>query len=138
MSASATAVNILIIMWGWSRIRAAKQPLCGWGSSAVLAVLLGACWPAGACADTIVLKNGRRIVGENVTREYGKVSCETSAGRITIPESLVLRIEKDDLGDAVYPQSNAAAANLPIAPPPSPFKEDERPGMDASGSRSRA
>ena len=118
-------------MWGWSRIRAAKQPLCGWGSSAVLAVLLGACWPAGACADTIVLKNGRRIVGENVTREYGKVSCETSAGRITIPESLVLRIEKDDLGDVVYPQSNAAAANLPIAPPPSPFKEDERPGMDA-------
>ncbi len=99
-------------------------------SMLVLAILLGACGPAGARADTIVLKNGRRIVGESVTREDGKVSCETPAGRITISESLVLRIEKDDLGAAVYPQSNAAAANLSIAPPPSPFKEDERPGME--------
>lgn len=82
-----------------------------------------------AHADTIVLKNGRRIVGESVTRESGKVSCETPAGRITISESLVLRIEKDDLPAAVYPRANNSAANLPIAPP-SPFQEVAPPGME--------
>src|ERR1700680_1255953 len=116
-------------MPGSSLIRSTKK-LCRWRTLAILAVVVGASAPASAHADTIVLKNGRRIVGESVTREYGKVSCETPAGRITISESLVLRIEKDDLPAAVYPPPNASAANLAIAPPASPFKEDERPGME--------
>ena len=78
-------------MPGWSLIRSTKK-LRRWRTLAILAVVVGASAPAGAHADTIVLKNGRRIVGESVTREDGKVSCETPAGRITISESLVLRI----------------------------------------------
>ena len=50
---------------------------------------LAACL-AGVCrADTIVLKNGRRIVVSNVTREAGKVSGDTPAGRVSLPESMV-------------------------------------------------
>ena len=116
-------------MLGWSLIPSTKK-LRHCGTLVILAIVVGASGPAGAHADTIVLKNGRRIVGESVTREYGKVSCETPAGRITISESLVLRIEKDDLPAAVSPQPNASAANLAIAPPASPFKEDQHPGME--------
>jgi len=70
----------------------------------------------GARADTIVLKNGRRIVGSNITRENGKVSCETSAGIVTVPESIVATIEKDGAGGVS--SMNPAAANLPMGPPP--------------------
>ena len=112
-------------MPGWSLIRSTKK-LRRWRTLAILAIVVGASAPAGAHADTIVLKNGRRIVGESVTREDGKVSCETPAGRITISESLVLRIEKDDLSVAVSSQPNISAANLAIARP----LPDEHPGME--------
>ena len=69
-----------------------------------------------ARADTIVLKNGRRIVGSNITRENGKVSCETSAGIVTVPESIVATIEKDGAGGVS--SMNPSAANLPMGPPP--------------------
>ena len=39
---------------------------------------------AEARADTIVLKNGRRIVAANVVEENGRVSYETSAGRLSL------------------------------------------------------
>jgi hypothetical protein len=45
-----------------------------------------------ASADTIVLKNGRRIVAANVSEENGRVSYETSAGRLTLPKSIVERV----------------------------------------------
>ncbi len=93
-----------------------------WHWCAGVVFLLGLGLAEGARADTIVLKNGRRIVGETVTQEEGKVICETAAGIITIPESLVARIEKDNLGANVYPESkysqpNPAAAGISIAPP---------------------
>jgi len=49
------------------------------------------------CADTIVLKNGRRIVASNITQDAEHVSYETPAGRMSIPKSIVARIERDDL-----------------------------------------
>jgi tetratricopeptide (TPR) repeat protein len=70
----------------------------------------------GAHADTIVLKNGRRIVANNVREEGDKVKYETSAGELSLPKSIVDHIEK---GGGV-PMGNspaAAAANLAITPP---------------------
>src|SRR5437868_9255058 len=88
--------------------------LCTAGASLLLFTGLS----IAAKADTVVLKNGRRIVGESVTRENGKVICETAAGRVVLSETVVERIEKDDLGNISEHQSNLAAADLPIGPPP--------------------
>ena len=46
-----------------------------------------------ASADTIILKSGRRIVADSVKEEGDKVIYETAVGQITIPKSLVERIE---------------------------------------------
>jgi predicted negative regulator of RcsB-dependent stress response len=68
-----------------------------------------------ALADTIVLKNGRRIVAPNVVEENGRVSYETPAGRLSLPRSIVERIERGGgfTGDA----GASSAAQLPIGPP---------------------
>jgi tetratricopeptide (TPR) repeat protein len=70
----------------------------------------------GAAADTIVLKNGRRILALSAFEEGDKVRYLTSAGELSLPKSIVDHIEK---GGAV-PVANSpesAAANLAIAPP---------------------
>jgi tetratricopeptide (TPR) repeat protein len=70
----------------------------------------------GAAADTIVLKNGRRILALSAFEEGDKVRYLTSAGELSLPKSIVDHIEK---GGAV-PLANSpesAAANLAIAPP---------------------
>jgi tetratricopeptide (TPR) repeat protein len=67
-------------------------------------------------ADTIVLKNGRRIVAFNVREEGDKVKYETPAGELSLPKSIVDHIEKG--GAVPMPDSPAAAAaNLAITPP---------------------
>ena len=78
-----------------------------------LVLLLAAAAPARA--DTIVLKNGRRIVALTVVEEGDKVRYQTSAGELTLPKSIVDHIEK---GAVAMPDSPAAAAaNLKITPP---------------------
>jgi tetratricopeptide (TPR) repeat protein len=69
-----------------------------------------------ARADTIVLKNGRRIVALNAREEGDKVKYETVAGELSLPKSIVDHIEK---GGAVSMADSpaAAAANLAITPP---------------------
>jgi tetratricopeptide (TPR) repeat protein len=67
-------------------------------------------------ADTIVLKNGRRIAATNAREEGDKVKYETSAGEFSRPKSIVDHIEKGGavpMGDSPA----AAAANLAITPP---------------------
>lgn len=70
-----------------------------------------------AQADTIVLKNGHRIVASNVTEDAQHVSYETPAGRMSIPKAIVARIEHDDLAytSAVDPSQVAITAPA-IAP----------------------
>jgi tetratricopeptide (TPR) repeat protein len=71
---------------------------------------------AHAVADTIVLKNGRRILALSAYEDGDKVRYLTSAGELSLPKSIVDHIEK---GGAV-PMADApgaAAANLAIAPP---------------------
>jgi tetratricopeptide (TPR) repeat protein len=95
------------------------------------ALALAACL-GGACnADTIVLKNGRRIVVSNVTRAAGKVSGDTPAGRLSLPDSMVARVEKDDASAGPGTTTNLAAADLPIAPPPAAAASDSDPAARA-------
>jgi tetratricopeptide (TPR) repeat protein len=71
---------------------------------------------AGVRADTIVLKNGRRIIAFNVVEAGGKVTYETAAGQLSIPMSIVDHIEKG----GVVPMADApgaGAANLAITAP---------------------
>ncbi|HXW62554.1 MAG TPA: tetratricopeptide repeat protein [Candidatus Acidoferrales bacterium] len=67
-----------------------------------------------ATADTIVLKNGRRIVAENVTEDSNHVTYQTPAGQMSIPKSLVARIEHDDF---IYPSAAATSAEPPVSAP---------------------
>jgi tetratricopeptide (TPR) repeat protein len=69
-----------------------------------------------ARADTIVLKNGRRIAALSVVVEGDKVRYLTSAGELALPKSMVDHIEKDGSGQ-IPSSASAAAANLAITPP---------------------
>jgi len=67
-----------------------------------------------AAADTIVLKNGRRIVAENVTEDATHVIYQTPAGQLSIPKSIVARIEHDSF---TYSSASRAAAEPPVTAP---------------------
>jgi len=68
-----------------------------------------------AAADTIVLKNGRRIIALSAVEEGDKIKYLTSAGELRLPKSIVDHIEK---GGAVPMAGSpgADAVNLTIAP----------------------
>jgi tetratricopeptide (TPR) repeat protein len=71
-----------------------------------------------ASADTIFLKNGRKIAASHVTQENGQITYETQAGFLSLPVSIVDHVVRD----AAPLESTAGtaadrAANLPIAPP---------------------
>src|SRR5260370_17740146 len=69
-----------------------------------------------AAADTIVLKNGRRIIALSAVEEGDRVKYLTSAGELSLPKSIVDHIEKGG-GASVAGSPGAEAANLTIAPP---------------------
>jgi len=83
------------------------------------AILLGAallCAGGRAAADTIVLKNGKRIIALSAVEEGDKVKYLTSAGELSLPKSIVDHIERSGavlMGGA----PGADAANLTITPP---------------------
>lgn len=80
---------------------------------AVVCLLAGIA--SGARADTIVLKNGRRIVASHVVEENGHVSYETRAGRLSLPKSIVDHIER---GGVSMRSPGESASQLAITPPP--------------------
>jgi tetratricopeptide (TPR) repeat protein len=83
--------------------------------SCVLALALSLTAPS-AFADTIVLKNGRRIIAFNIVETGDKITYQTSAGELSLPKSIVDHIEKG--GATPVPGSPGAdAANLAITPP---------------------
>ena len=71
-----------------------------------------------ARADTIVLKNGQRITAARVVEENGRVSYETPAGQLSLPRSIVERVER---GPA---PATGPAAHLPLTLPPAEAAED--------------
>jgi len=64
--------------------------------------------------DTIVLKNGRRIIALSVTQEGDKVTYETSSGTLTLPRSIVDHIESGLIPAAEVPEN---PARLSLRPP---------------------
>src|SRR3989442_4221071 len=88
-----------------------------WGLRLLLSVVfLAGVLAAPARADIIVLKNGRRITATTVTEENGRVSYETRAGRLTLPGSIVERIERG--GPTFIDSAADQAAQLPPPLPP--------------------
>ena len=69
-----------------------------------------------AAADTIVLKNGRRISALSAVEEGNKVKYTTPAGELSLPKSIVDHIEKGGFL-ATGGSPGDATANLTIAPP---------------------
>jgi tetratricopeptide (TPR) repeat protein len=68
---------------------------------------------AAAHADTIVLKNGDRIQADSAQERNGRVEYTLGDNTMTIPKSIVVRIEKGP----VYGPSPSQAAATPEAPP---------------------
>src|SRR6185369_16343212 len=81
----------------------------------MLAILCACAWIARA--DTIVLKNGRRIVALTVVEDRDKIRYQTAAGELSLPKSMVDHIEKGIATPAPDSLSAAAAASLKITPP---------------------
>ncbi len=73
--------------------------------------------PGTASADTIYLKNGRKITASNVIQENGQVSYETSAGRLSLPASIIDKVVHDTAPESTGGKAADRAANLPITPP---------------------
>jgi tetratricopeptide (TPR) repeat protein len=90
----------------------------------VLAIVcLVAAAPRICSADTIYLKNGRKIIAPRVVLGNGQVSYETAAGRLSLPASIVDKVVKDSFAfDPVAGTPADRAANLPIAPPHPPAR----------------
>ena len=81
-------------------------------STRVAALILIVVSSAGA--DTIVLKNGRRIVAEHVTESGDRVSYQTPAGELSLPKSIVARIDRDDFA---YSAASRAGSEPPVSAP---------------------
>jgi len=95
-------------------------------SAVILLVFTGA-WGV-LEADTIVLKNGRRVVAEHVTEEENRVVYETAQGKFSLPKSLVDHVEHE----AAAPTANAAihepqtpVPTIAIAAPPARVIQDD-------------
>src|SRR2546425_13345699 len=71
---------------------------------------------ARASADTIVLKNGRRIAALSVVEEGDKVKYLTSAGELSLPKSIVDHIETGGAGGLAGTAGNRGGK--PVIGPP--------------------
>lgn len=83
-----------------------------WSAPFIGALLLVAV--SSAAADTILLKNGRRIIASNVVEDGDHVRYETPAGQMSIPKSIVARIDRDNLG---YVGAQPASSEPPVSAP---------------------
>ena len=97
-----------------------NSPLSGSGRRALLVLSYCAlvAFPCLCHADTIYLKNGRKVVAES-TRTDGKlVVFLRGENEISIPLSLVDRIERSELPPARRASDTGVAEDLPLPPPP--------------------
>lgn len=82
--------------------------------------LLAAVWLVAATSarggDTIVLKNGRRIIALSVTQEGQKIIYETASGTLSIPRSIVDHVEHGAVSSSEAP---ASASTVTLQPPES-------------------
>lgn len=76
-----------------------------------------------SAADTIVLKNGRRIAADDVTDDGARITYQTSAGQLSIPKSIVARIDRDNF--AASSAANGASEAPVTAPQVEPTRGDD-------------
>jgi tetratricopeptide (TPR) repeat protein len=76
-----------------------------------------------AAADTIILKNGRRIVASEVTEDNGHVTYQTPAGQFSIPKSIVERIEHDSFSYSSASSASAPPVSAPTVEPVSGYED---------------
>jgi tetratricopeptide (TPR) repeat protein len=79
-----------------------------------LAVLLALVAASSAAADTIILKNGHKIVATDITEDAEHVTYQTPAGQLTIPKSIVARIDHDNFA---YSSAASADSEPPVTAP---------------------
>ena len=72
----------------------------------IITFCLGLIFCAAAPADTIVLKSGDRIHADAVQERNGRIEYSIGDNTLTIPKSIVVRIEK---GPAPAPEPAASA-----------------------------
>jgi tetratricopeptide (TPR) repeat protein len=75
---------------------------------------------AGAAADTIVLKNGDRIIVDSVREHDGRVQYWIGTDTLTIPKAIVARIESGPAASAAATARSATAAEMPPVHEPLP------------------
>ena len=87
-------------------------------SPRVMFLLVFTGFSAIAAADTIVLKNGRRIAGDNVVEEETRVVYETGQGKFSLSKSLVDHVERDGAAseDKSRRQPPAPLPTITVAP----------------------
>ncbi len=96
----------------------------------LVAAFLSLAWAAGppaALADTIFLKNGRKIEARVTREDSTEVVCEREGGEITLPRSLVDHIEKGPLPSPQAPEANQPSTGNQRLPLPLPAPTGSRP-----------
>ena len=68
-------------------------------------------------ADTIVLKSGARIVVDSVTERNGRVEYTIGDNTLTIPKSIVVRIEAGGVPASRTPETASASSSKTAEPP---------------------
>src|SRR5260370_18494855 len=83
-----------------------------------VAICLASVLPGVVFADTICLKNGKKISASHVVQENGQISYETSAGRLSLPASIVDKVVREvESVNSASGTSTDKSANLPLAAP---------------------
>ncbi|MEE8256324.1 MAG: tetratricopeptide repeat protein, partial [Acidobacteriota bacterium] len=85
-------------------------------------------------ADTIVLKNGRRIKADHVYEEDTQVTYWTAAGELSLPKSLIDRVIKEDASVLGAPGALAAPSLSDDLLPPLPSEDASATDGQASSS----
>jgi tetratricopeptide (TPR) repeat protein len=80
-----------------------------------------------AAADTIVLKNGDRIVVDSVEEHNGRVQYWIGTDSLTIPKAIVARIESGPPSSTVSPSKTTSGPDLP--PVHEPLSRSDNPLM---------
>jgi len=96
----------------WEYIEKMRSDRKNWLELVLAAALL--CGASSTQADTIVLKNGKRIIALSVTQDGDKIHYETAAGTLTLPRAIVDHVER---GGASAVDSSLDARMLSLKPP---------------------
>ncbi len=104
-----------------------KAPRVERGNRTLIALLIFAflALPGVTRADTIYLKNGRKIVAESTRTEEKSVVFLRGENEISIPLSLVDRIERSELPPPPRSSDSGVAEDLPLPLPPEFETESE-------------